>query len=63
MKQRFRIGTRLLYRLLYTRCRVDMSEQCRYFDATGGCDLLFSQTAKHERLTFTGKRNSAKVGK
>jgi len=31
-----------------------MSEQCRYFDATGGCDLLFSQTAKIERLTFTG---------
>ena len=30
----------------------------RYFDTTGGCDLLFSQTAKHERLTFTGNRTT-----
>ena len=33
-----------------------MSEQCRYFDATGGCDLVFSQTAKHEQLAFTNNR-------
>ena len=30
----------------------------RYFDTTGGCDLLFSQTAKHEGLTFTGNRTT-----
>jgi len=30
----------------------------RYFDTTGGCDLLFSQTSKHEGLTFTGNRTT-----
>ena len=58
MKQRFRIGTVLFISAApHGDARVDMSEQCRYFDATGGCDLLFSRTAKRER-TSTG--NSGK---
>ena len=47
-----------LYRLLRTEMSCRYVGQCRYFDTTGGCDLLFSQTAKHERLTFTGNRTT-----
>src|SRR6266498_380603 len=58
MKKRVTIDKLFVLWLLLTETSCRYVEQCRYFDATGGCDLLFSQTAKHEGLTFTGNRTT-----